>query len=101
MTERTITAYPTVKLIISEHLKAKGLDGLANVDRDFDGCGCTLDDLMPCIGSEMAANVPTCLPAHKVECPGASCVLGHNCGAWHLVPGPKPGSAAERWKATQ
>lgn len=36
---------PKVIEIVTEYLKANGLDGLANSD---DECGCFLDDLAPC-----------------------------------------------------
>ena len=74
--------YPTVKLIIREHLKAKGLDGLVNLDGM--SCGCTVADLMPCEGS-----VATCVPGHKVDCDAETCEIEGECG-WHIAPGQRP-----------
>jgi len=45
----------TVKEILIEKLKALGADGLC-----CEGCGCGLDDLMPCV-----SNCDSCEPARK------------------------------------
>lgn len=49
-----------VKEIIIAHLKSIGADGLC-----CDGCGCGLDDLMPC-----ESNVLECVPAKRHDCDG-------------------------------
>lgn len=46
---------------ITEHwLRANGFDGLAT-----DGCGCGVDDLMPCDGG-----LDNCKPAKRFDCDG-------------------------------
>ncbi len=47
------------KQIIEHYLRANGFDGLAT-----DGCGCGLDDFMPCGGCL------DCKPAKKHKCDG-------------------------------
>jgi len=37
-----------IKQIVEAWLKANGYGGLCNTDCCYDGCGCLLDDLMPC-----------------------------------------------------
>jgi hypothetical protein len=48
----------TVRDIILAHLRKVGADGLC-----FDGCGCSVDDLMPCGGD--TGGVRDCEPARK------------------------------------
>lgn len=50
----------TVREIVVAHLKAGGFDGLA-----CDGCGCGLDDLMPCSMDAME-----CRTAKRHDCDG-------------------------------
>lgn len=49
-----------VREIVIAHLKSGGFDGLA-----CDGCGCGIDDLIPCGGDAME-----CKPAHRHDCDG-------------------------------
>jgi hypothetical protein len=49
----------TVKEIALEWLKANGFTGLCCQD-----CGCGIDDLMPCVESDIGE----CVPAHKCDC---------------------------------
>jgi hypothetical protein len=37
-----------IRKIVEAWLKADGYDGLCDLDCDYEGCGCLLDDLMPC-----------------------------------------------------
>ena len=46
-------------------LRANGYDGLCNLAMDYDGCGCLLDDLMPCD----APHPRDCRPGHKGPSP--------------------------------
>jgi len=60
-----------VRQIVIAHLKAGGFDGLC-----CDGCGCGLDDLMPCETDGMK-----CVPAKAVPCDGTCsgcCSSGEN-----------------------
>lgn len=50
----------TIRDIVREYLVAHGYDGLANSE-DWDGCGCGVDDLMPC-----DEPYPICQPARKM-----------------------------------
>jgi len=58
----------TVREIVAEWLAAHGYDGLA-----YDGCGCKLDDLMPC------------------------CEPGRECEAAYLVPVPEEYEGEHEW----
>jgi hypothetical protein len=49
-----------VREILIAHLKAGGFDGLC-----CDGCGCGLDDLMPC-----GIDAMECVPAKRHDCDG-------------------------------
>ena len=49
-----------VREIVIAHIKSIGADGLC-----CDGCGCGLDDLMPCCGDALE-----CKPAKKHICDG-------------------------------
>jgi hypothetical protein len=49
-----------VREIVIAHLKAGGFDGLC-----CDGCGCGLDDLMPC---DEYSHIGECKPAKAVKC---------------------------------
>lgn len=40
----------TVRVIVAAWLTEHGYAGLYDDGHDWDGCGCTLDDLMPCEG---------------------------------------------------
>ena len=53
-----------VKQIIENHLREVGADGLVNLECDYDGCGCSIDDLCPC----ECVNIDDCQPAKKVDC---------------------------------
>lgn len=55
-----------VRTIVAEWLKQHGYDGLVS---DV-GCGCALDDLMPC--GEFSGE---CLPAYRWTCPCDLCGL--------------------------
>ena len=69
-----------VKQIAIAHLKSIGADGLC-----CDGCGCGLDDLMPC-GWER--DVSECVPAKRhactmpkgSECPDCKGIRGETIG---------------------
>lgn len=54
----------TVEDIIKEKIRISGADGLVLLE--MDGCGCDLEDLMPCGGE----NVMECRLARKVKCDG-------------------------------
>ena len=62
-----------LKEIAAEWLKEHGYEGLYN-----EGCGCKLDDLMPCgPGSD-------CEAGHIVPCPGpGKCEADGDCD-WHV-----------------
>lgn len=51
-----------VKQIVIAHLKAIGADGLC-----CDGCGCGIDDFMPCGGE---VDISQCVPAKRHDCDG-------------------------------
>ena len=46
--------------IVKQWLKKSGYDGLCCV-----GCGCGLDDLMPCCGDYSGGDYSDCVPAKK------------------------------------
>ncbi len=47
--------------ILVEALKAMGADGLCNTDLE---CGCALDDLAPCYGTDYGClDIEKCVPA--------------------------------------
>lgn len=48
----------TVKDIIIQYLKENGFEGLVDIDNE---CGCLVDDLAPCFGSDLT----NCEPAYK------------------------------------
>ena len=61
----------TVKEIVKDCLEKNGYDGLCS-----ENCGCGLDDLMPCSGSE----TKNCQPAYKLICQGnKKCPLHNRC----------------------
>lgn len=66
--------YISVKEIVAEWLEEKGYDGLAG-----EGCGCELDDLMPCVEYS-----PGCVAGHAGKCPD-DCEHG-DCNP-HMLPG--------------
>lgn len=50
--------------MICATLRGQGCDGLYNADS---GCGCTLDDLMPCLNE--VSGIGDCKPAYERVCP--------------------------------
>lgn len=61
----------TVKQIVHEWVKEHGYDGLYS---DI-GCGCKLDDFIPCDMCSM-----NCMPGHIIPCPGPEkCWAGGDC----------------------
>ena len=65
--------------IIPQYLKNNGYEGLVSGE----GCGCSLDDLMPC-GGEFAMG---CEAGYKV--PGCTEECGQGCD-FHIFPGKRP-----------
>ena len=55
----------TVKEIVIAALKASGNDGLC--DGKSEGCGCGIDNLMPCVGD--ISEVSGCEPAYACRLP--------------------------------
>lgn len=53
----------SVLQIVKQYLRKNGFDGLA-----CDGCGCGLDDLMPCVGD--ITGMVECKPAKRYACDG-------------------------------
>ena len=53
----------TVKEIIKEYLEKNGYDGLCR-----EGCGCGLEDFMPCGMFALENTVVGCKPAYKHKC---------------------------------
>ena len=53
-----------VRDIVSAELRRQGFDGLYNED---EGCGCSLDELMPCENS--IGGIGGCKPALERVCP--------------------------------
>ena len=51
----------TVKEIVKDYLEKNGYDGLC-----CEGCGCGLDDFMPCEGCD----IKNCKPAYRHGCNG-------------------------------
>lgn len=51
-----------VEQLLREQLKRLGADGLMFVD--CDGCGCTIEDFIPCGGD----NIQGCIAAKLVKC---------------------------------
>ncbi len=69
----------TLKDIIKEWLIKNGYEGLYENDSSYDGCGCAVEDLMPC--DEPSIN---CMAGYKVSCPGPEdCWNGGGC-SWHI-----------------
>ena len=62
----------TVKEIVKDYLEQNDYDGLCR-----EGCGCGLDDIMPC----KYRNIPLCEPAYNHGCNGdcAECGDGELC----------------------
>lgn len=73
---------PTIKTMVTEHLKKHGYDGLWS-DK-YDGCGCDLNDLMPCFGMTDGCPYEDCQAGHKMPCPD-DCEAGGGC-PWHIGP---------------
>lgn len=72
----------TIKEIVKAYLKANGFDGLYNAAMPGDGCGCTIDDLMPC-DEQLSQD---CTVGYKVEYPNDEveyCPCGEVC-PWHI-----------------
>lgn len=59
-----------VENVIEEYLATNGYGGLCNED----GCGCLLEDLMPCQGNPIK-----CMPGYNVPCD-----CGEGCD-FHIV----------------
>jgi hypothetical protein len=66
-----------VKEIVTKHLEANGFDGLFNGDIE-DGCGCTLDDFMPCGGECVLDCEPGFRQVPKGPNPDARFIVGPN-----------------------
>ena len=62
-----------VKEIVKKHLKFFGYDGLAH-NCGNEGCGCGLDDLMPCDNY-----TGSCVPAMRFKCNQAECQMASSC----------------------
>lgn len=67
-----------VRDTMKEKLSENGYDGLYS---NFAGCGCEVDDLMPCEYDQ-----GNCEPGYKVQCPGdGECECDPNDPhAWHI-----------------
>jgi len=75
----------SVQEIMRKWLADNGYDGLVSPSM---GCGCKLDDLMPCV-SEC---IESCEAGHVVPCDGRDCEFGgpdEGC-TWHIIAGRKP-----------
>lgn len=64
------------KEIIRGFLLISKFDGLFNANA---GCGCEIDDLIPCDGE-----CASCEPGYKVPCDGIDCDCGTDTG-WHIA----------------
>ena len=67
-----------VRKIIEKHLREVGADGLVNVDCDYDGCGCSIEELGVC----EHINLEDCQPGVRVKCT-SECeheFVGSKCG---------------------
>ncbi len=69
----------TTKEIVKAYLEANGFDGLCNAAMPGDGCGCLIDDLMPC-GDQLSQG---CTAGYKVEYDKNECPCGEGC-PWHV-----------------
>lgn len=72
----------SLREIVAEWLRGNGYDGLYLSDggqyaSESEGCGCRLDDLMPC-------NEPgiQCAAGYRISCSDPDC----GCGGWHIGP---------------
>ena len=63
----------TVRKIVEGWLRANGYEGLAG-EGGGDGCGCSIDDLMPCDESGQ-----DCVPAKRVTCAPETCTIREHC----------------------
>jgi hypothetical protein len=70
----------TVKEIVIKYLEENGFEGLVCWNTSWDGCGCGIEDLMPCDGE----CIDRCEPAYKVPCTGEDCEYGGDC-KYHLT----------------
>ena len=86
LAERGIDVFDPYE-IVADWLRARGYEGLYYAD-GFEGCGCTLDDLMPCAGRgiDMIADACSdCHPGYRFDCLRCAkrgtedCPLGDEC----------------------
>lgn len=70
-----------VRKIVEFALRTQGADGLVNEGGE---CGCSVDDLMPCMNT--ADGLGDCKPAFEKVCPCCGETFFVNCDAMRRMP---------------